>query len=540
MIMTSGTENTGLLNSFLRTQIGRNLILGSAISLILAIIVSIFLWSNRPEYRVLFSNYSDRDGGSIIAALQQLNIPYEFSEAGNAILVPAERVHDARLKLATQGLPKGGNSGFELMENQKLGASQFLEQVNFQRALEGELSRSIDSIDAVLASRIHLAIPKPTVFVRDKQKPTASVLLNLRPGRVLDRQQVSGIIHLVSSSVPELGPENVTIIDQNGNLLSDLESNSKTNQLDPTQLKYVQDLQGDIVRKIESILTPILGVENLRAEATAEIDFSTSEQAAEIYKPNNKPEDAAKRSEHIKSSSSSDVNKNGAVAGAASNQIGRLNEPQVLEQLGIPNNPNAVDESQNNQEQETINHYEVDKTVKYIQNPRGNIKRLTVAVVINNKTDIDVNNKNFTRPLTEEEKNQIANLVKEAMGFKAERGDSVSIVNIPFKPMEKQELTIQPFWHELITVENFKNLVQYLISLFAIYYLTFYVLKPLLKRLSTATQNIQAQASESEVPKPDISSETPRPETDLEIARRKAQENPRIIATVIKNWLNEE
>lgn len=536
--MASGTENTALLNGFFQTQIGRNLMLGSAISLILAIIVSIFLWSNRPEYRVLFSNYSDRDGGSIIAALQQLNIPYEFSEGGNAILVPSERVHDARLKLATQGLPKGGNNGFELLENQKLGASQFLEQVNFQRALEGELSRSIDSIDAVMASRIHLAIPKPTVFVRDKQKPTASVLLNLRPGRVLDRQQVSGIIHLVSSSVPELGPENVTIVDQNGNLLTDLDSNAKANQLDPTQLKYVQDLQADIVRKIDSILTPILGQENIRAEATAEIDFSTSEQAAEIYKPNTKPEDATKRSEHIKSLSASDINKNGAVAGAASNQIGRLNEPQVLEQLGIPNNPNAVNESQNNQEQETINHYEVDKTVKYIQNPRGSVKRLTVAVVINNKTDADANNKIITRPLTEEEKNQIANLVKEAMGFKADRGDSISIVNIPFKPMEKQELLIRPFWQDLMTVDNLKNLVKYLISLFVIYYLAFYVLKPLLNRLPVADQS--AQATESEVKKPDTSSETPHAETDLEIARRMAQENPRIIATVIKNWLNEE
>ncbi len=536
--MASGTDNTGLLNGFFQTQIGRNLILGSAVSLLVAMIVSIFMWSNRPEYRVLFSNYSDRDGGAVIASLQQLNIPYEFSEGGNAILVPSERVHDARLKLATQGLPKGGNSGFELMENQKIGSSQFLEQVNFQRALEGELARSIDTIDAVSASRIHLAIPKPTVFVRDKQKPTASVLLNLRPGRVLDRQQVSGIIHIVSSSVPDLGPENVTIIDQNGNLLTDLESGAKTNQLDPTQLKYVQDLQADIVRKIDSILTPILGQENIRAEATAEIDFSTSEQAAEIYKPNSNPEDAAKRSEHIKSSSSSDINKNSAIAGAAANQVGRLNEPQVLEQLGIPNTPNAVNESQNNQEQETINSYEVDKTVKYIQNPRGSVKRLTVAVVINNKTDTDANNKIITRPLTEEEKNQISNLIKEAMGFKAERGDSISVVNIAFKPMDKQELISKPFWQDLLTMDNFKSLVQYLISLLVIYYLTFNVLRPLLKRLPISNETVQTAVSEQQTP--DLAAETPRPETDLEIARRMANENPRIIATVIKNWLNEE
>jgi flagellar M-ring protein FliF len=206
--------------------------------------------------------------------------------------------------------------------------------------------------------------------------------------------------------------------------------------------------------------------------------------------------------------------------------------------LGIPNTPNAVNESQNNQEQETINSYEVDKTVKYIQNPRGSVKRLTVAVVINNKTDTDANNKIITRPLTEEEKNQISNLIKEAMGFKAERGDSISVVNIAFKPMDKQELISKPFWQDLLTMDNFKSLVQYLISLLVIYYLTFNVLRPLLKRLPISNETVQTAVSEQQTP--DLAAETPRPETDLEIARRMANENPRIIATVIKNWLNEE
>jgi flagellar M-ring protein FliF len=210
----------------------------------------------------------------------------------------------------------------------------------------------------------------------------------------------------------------------------------------------------------------------------------------------------------------------------------------VLEQLGIPNTPNAVNESQNNQEQETINSYEVDKTVNYIQNPRGSVKRLTVAVVINNKTDTDANNKIITRPLTEEEKNQISNLIKEAMGFKAERGDSISVVNIAFKPMDKQELISKPFWQDLLTMDNFKSLVQYLISLLVIYYLTFNVLRPLLKRLPISNETVQTAVSEQQTP--DLAAETPRPETDLEIARRMANENPRIIATVIKNWLNEE
>ena len=171
-------------------------------ALVMSLIAGVWFYNQKPDYRVLLSNYSDRDGGSIIAALQTMNVPYRFADGGGAILVPAERVHDARLKLAAQGLPKGGNMGFELMENQKLGTSQFLEQVNFQRAMEGELARTINSIGVVQAARVHLAIPKPSAFVRDKQTPTASVMLNLHPGRTLDRQQVSAIVHLISSSVP--------------------------------------------------------------------------------------------------------------------------------------------------------------------------------------------------------------------------------------------------------------------------------------------------------------------------------------------------
>ena len=178
------------------------------------------MWGQTPDYRVLYSNLSDRDGGAIIESLQQLNIPYKFAEGGGALLVPSNHVHEARLKLASQGLPKGGNVGFELMENQKFGITQFAEQVNYQRALEGELARSVQSIGAVAGARVHLAIPKPSVFVKEQQKPSASVVLSLQGGRLLDSAQVSAIIHLISSSVPELSAKNVTVVDQNGTLLS--------------------------------------------------------------------------------------------------------------------------------------------------------------------------------------------------------------------------------------------------------------------------------------------------------------------------------
>jgi len=191
-----------------------------AVAAMVALLAGMWMWGQTPDYRVLYSNLSDRDGGAIIDALQQQNIPYKFSEGGGALLVPANYVHEMRLRLASQGLPKGSLAGFELMENQKFGTSQFLEQVNYQRALEGELGRSMQTLAAVQAARVHLALPKPSVFVKEQQKPSASVVLTLHPGRTLDSGQINGIIHLISSSVPDMSAKNVTVLDQSGSLLS--------------------------------------------------------------------------------------------------------------------------------------------------------------------------------------------------------------------------------------------------------------------------------------------------------------------------------
>src|SRR3954471_8837505 len=191
-----------------------------AVAILAMVVAGLVMWSRQPDYRVLFSNLSDRDGGAIVTALQQGNIPYKLSDGGGAILVPAEQVHETRLRLASQGLPKNGSVGFELMDNQKFGISQFAEQINYQRALEGELERTIGSISSVKSARVHLAIPKPSVFVRDKEAPSASVLVNLYPGRALDEGQVLAITHMVSSAVPEMPVHGVTILDQDGNLLT--------------------------------------------------------------------------------------------------------------------------------------------------------------------------------------------------------------------------------------------------------------------------------------------------------------------------------
>ncbi|HWJ93603.1 MAG TPA: flagellar basal-body MS-ring/collar protein FliF, partial [Telluria sp.] len=484
------TSPNNLLN-LVRTPNGRNIALMVGVAAVAAAMAGVWMWGQQPEYRVLFSNYSDRDGGAIVASLQQMNVPYKFAEGGGAILVPADRVHDARLKLASQGLPKGGNVGFELMENQRLGVSQFLEQVNFQRALEGELARSIQSVAAVQAARVHLALPKNSVFVRDQQKPTASVLLNLHPGRALDRQQVSAIVHLVASSVPELSTKNVTVVDQEGNLLSETGKQPGANGLDPTQLKYVQELQQSIVHRIESIITPIVGANNVRAEATADVDFSTSEQAAEMYKPNQGDNPAAVRSQH-----SSEMRNGGntasGVPGALTNQPPAPATAPLTTPPGAPatanaaasaNGANGATASGPTQRDSTVN-YEVDKTVRYVQQPMGGIKRLSVAVVVNYKRVVEKGGKISYKPLSDAEKAQIADLVKEAMGYNKERGDSLNVVNSPFAGLDKEAQAEPPLWKQPEILDLAKEAGKYLLIALVTLFMYFKLLRPLLDRLT--------------------------------------------------------
>ncbi|MBE9688471.1 flagellar M-ring protein FliF, partial [Escherichia coli] len=232
-----------------------------------AVMVALILWAKAPDYRTLFSNLSDQDGGAIVSQLTQMNIPYRFSEASGAIEVPADKVHELRLRLAQQGLPKGGAVGFELLDQEKFGISQFSEQVNYQRALEGELSRTIETIGPVKGARVHLAMPKPSLFVREQKSPSASVTVNLLPGRALDEGQISAIVHLVSSAVAGLPPGNVTLVDQGGHLLT--QSNTSGRDLNDAQLKYASDVEGRIQRRIEAILSPIVGNGNIHAQVTA-------------------------------------------------------------------------------------------------------------------------------------------------------------------------------------------------------------------------------------------------------------------------------
>lgn len=515
-----------------RLSSGQMIGLMLGLSAAIALISGAWMWSQTPDYRVLYSNLSDRDGGAIINSLQQMNVQYKMAEGGGAILVPSGQVYEIRLRLASQGLPKGSVVGFELMENQKLGTSQFLEQVNYQRALEGELTRSIQSLSAVQGARLHLAIPRPSVFTRDQQKPSASVLVSLHPGRTLDKAQVNGIVHLVSSSVPDLPVQNVTIIDQNGKLLS-AAADGKVAGLDPSQLEYLHQVEQAYIKRIESILSPITGMDNVRAQVTAELDFSQTDQTAEIFKPNPVPGEAAIRSQQINESIGTSGTP-GGVPGALSNQPpGTANAPVAAAPAATAVAPAPAQPAVGSTRKESTVNYEVDKTIRHVKSPVGGVKRLSVAVVVNYKRVVDKEGKVGAKPLTAAEMTQISNLVKESMGYRQDRGDTLNVVNASFNTVA-EEIPATPIWKDPATIALVKEIIRNLLIAGIVFFLVFKVLRPLLKELATppprpvAAPTIEGMMSEQAQVNYD---------DRLRAAKEMARQEPKVVASVVKEWI---
>ncbi len=534
----------------------QKIVLMVAIAGVIALLVASSTWLKQADYRILFSNISERDGGSIIAALEQMNVPYRFSESGSAILVPGGKVHEVRLRLASQGLPKGGAVGFELMENQKFGISQFAEQVNYQRGLEGELARTIQSIAAVQGARVHLAIPKPTVFVREEMKPSASVMLSLYPGRTLEASQIAGIQNLVAASVPSLAASSVTLIDQSGAMLSQLKSKLTEAGLDATQIKYVQELEANAIKRVEDILMPLLGKGNAHVQIAADVDFSQSEQTAETHRPNTTPPDIAIRSQQTSESANGSPSAQG-IPGALTNQppvpaTAPLTTPAVPGPGGttaanppIPGQINAagiqatisnLGQPVSTRKDSTIN-YEVDKTIRHTKQSIGTIKRLSAAVVINHRKDA----KGVMKPLADAELKQINELVKEAMGFNKERGDTVSVANAAFTPVERSEAGLA-IWKDPELLAMLKELFKYAAIAGILAYLIMKVIRPLLQTMMQAPThtgrtlggNVNIVDEETELSPNGVTAF----EQKLGDVRGMAQQDPKAVANIIKNWTN--
>ncbi len=518
---------------------------------VIAVLVGALMWSQTPEYRVLYNNVADQDGAAIIGALQQMNVPYKFSSNGGAILVPEKQVHEVRLRLAGQGLPKGNLPGFELMENQKFGSSQFLEQVNYQRALEGELARSIQSLSAVQSARVHLAIAKPSVFSRDKQQPSVSVLLNLYPGRVLSVEQISAIVHLMASSVPNLPIKNVTVVDQNGNLLSTQHENKQDKAFDAKQLEYIQDLEENYIRRIEAILTPITGAANVRAQVTADLDFSRIERAEEIYRPNNSETDVASvRSQKTFESTTTGSKTDGGIPGALTNRPPDPASAPIDAKAGNNETSDKAPPLPTDKKKESTINYEVDKTVQHTQQSTGSIKRLTAAVVVNYRKKIDENGEVTNEPLSEEEIKEINSLVKEAMGYNEKRGDSLTVTNSVFTT-EPVTILDAEFWKDPEVIMLAKDVGKQLLIAAVVLFFLLKIVRPSLKSFAqslpppppalankASAEALPGQLSEQVDGMAAQAVQKAIFDENLKRAKQLALDQPTIVANVVKDWVS--
>ena len=537
--------------------------LGLALALLVGGIVAAVFFSRQPDYRVLFTNLNDKDGGAIVAQLTTMNVPSKYTDGGGAFMVPADRVYDVRLRLATLGLPKGSVSGFELMDTSRFGVTQFQERLNFQRGLEGELTRSIQALSSVQSARVHLALPNQNGFFREQQKPSASVLVTLYPGRFLDRTQLAGIVHLVSSSVPDMAPSAVSVLDDTGKLLSQSPDGASGAGVDAQQLNYVKQIEQDYTRRIMDILEPVVGKNNVKAQVTADVDFSQTESTSEQHRPNQTPDSGAVRSQQtLESTGQQTPQPPTGVPGATTNQPPQPSTAPINGANPAPTAAGQGAQAATPSKRESIINYEVDKTTRVTRGSTGTIKRVSAAVVVNyqppaenGKDGKPVDNK----ALTAQQIEQMTALVRETIGFNKDRGDSVNLMNTPFL-VDATPKTDLPLWRQPEMIELAKSLGWPVgLSLFAAIVLLGLV-RPAIRGMKAPkdaaeltpvqlqAQGGQLDALESEqlerpaLPAPGVAKQEDLPPTPeqqrLEDARSLAMSNPMAVANILKTWVN--
>jgi flagellar M-ring protein FliF len=520
---------------------------GIGIAALIGIGLALAMNAGQSDYKVLYANLSDKDGGAVIAQLSTMNVPYKVQQGSGAIMVPASQVPDLRLKMATAGLPKGSVSGFELMDSARFGQTQFQERLTFQRGLEGELTRSIGSLAAVQSARVHLALPNQNGFFREQQKPSASVLLTLHPGRTLDRAQIAGIVHLVSSSVPELDPKAVSVLDQTGTLLTGSADASHGAGLDATQLQYVNQVESGYAKRIFELLEPIVGHDNLRATVAAEIDFSQTEATSEEFKPNQ----GADASVSIRSQQTTE--QGGSAGGALPSGVpgAASNQPPIAATAPLTGASQPLQAAPlaggtgSGGRREAVTNYEVDKTVRVTRNASGTIKRVNAAVVVNNGQTIDAKGKKTAVPLTSDEIDKLTALVKESIGFKQERGDSVKVINAPFKIDTTGTAPIEAPWWRAPDTLDLVRAAAFPAALAIVALLVFFgLVKPGMRAaLGPKAPTHPGTRLDAIADDPHSLPALPAPAAvrtgeHIESARQMARANPAAVAGILRNWVD--
>jgi flagellar M-ring protein FliF len=547
--------------------------------------VTVVLWTRGPSYSLLYANIAAEDQSQIAQALDAAQIPYRIQPGSNNIEVPAERVSEARMKLAGQGLPESGG-GFALMDKDPgFGVSQFMENARYQHALETELGRTIANLRPVEGARVHLAIPRQSAFVRDHHSASASVFVQVKPGRRLEQGQVQAIVNLVASSIPEMEATQVTVVDQQGRLLSS-PGNHDEFALGEQQFDMIHRLEDDYTQRIEGLLAPMIGAGRVRAQVVAQMDMAVSEEAHEQYRPDSQ----IVRSEQISEQSSRDGSGAGGVPGALTNQP----PPAGVAQQPPPNTapPNAANQANaaagaagaaanaanktpatgatgltqpiggagaggdSNSSKSTTRNYEIDRTLAYTRQPAGKLKRLTVAVLIDNMRSTDKDGKVKEVALTAQQLDHITQLVKDAVGFDEARGDNVNVVNASFtaEPAPPEgELESPAFWESPL----FLNMAKLLAGVAVLLVLVLSVLRPMVRTLvgptrapvqlmprtaeSITTEPIQAGGNNNPaLPGADPKAVALTHEQQVAAARTLVNQDAKRVAQVVRGWVAQD
>ncbi len=474
-------------------------------------------WTGQVEYRVLFSNLSSEDAGNIVNKLQEKKISYKLSPAGDAISVPEEKVAELRLELAASGLPQGGGVGFEIFDNKTLGTTEFEQQLNYRRALQGELSRTINSLEEIQQSRVHLALPKESLFLEERKKATASVTVKLKQGKTLRPPQVEGIAHLVASSVEGISPEDVIIVDSRGNILSGVQGDSKLAKMTNTQAEYQRNMEREIVGRIQSMLENVVGKGKAVVRVSTDLDFRLTEKTEENYDPESPVVRSVKR------------------------QTEKTAPPVVSGKAGSM----ATGSSEHEKLDETIN-YEINRVVNKTVMPIGEIQKLSVAVLVDGIYGKNEKGVETYQPRAKKEIDALEELVKKTAGINTARGDQVIVTEMPFSKVEiEQEPAVKTPWQEKFAA--FYPLIRYGIGIIAVFAVLIFIVRPLLKEIMTRDV-IRSAALIQQLPPP-IAAEAgakplgimggneEKPLTEREIARHLANADSKKFAEVLKTWL---
>ena len=531
-----------------RLSVNQRMGLIVGLAALVALLVVSLMWGRVQGYQVLYTNLSQADGGTVIAELQKLGVPYRITDAGNVIQVPSDQVYATRMKLAAQGLPKGAGVGFELLDNEPMGTSQFVERVNYQRALEGSLARTIDSMSAVQSATVHLAIPKPSVFLDQEQKPSASVLLKLYPGRVLNSAQVAGIVHLVASGVAGMSDKAVNVVDQDGNLLT--AAGPSDSGIEPSQLAYRNAVEQQYRKQIESILSPLVGSNGVRVAVSADLDFGKTETSSVIYGQGHLLSRQAQTQ-----NSTGNANLPAGVPGALSNQppggvaapfnVGSASEPltpQQFTQLAPALRslaPTAASSS-------ATTNYDVDKTISHTQQPVGSVRRISVAVLVNDRPAAGKGASAKPQPMSAQQLAQLRQLVQDAIGFDAKRGDQVSVVSMPFGSSTEAQQAALPLWRSPAIWDSVREAVPYLLAL-----ILGLLIYRAVRRLATPAERGEEEEEAEERAEagrggagagelaPEVVHLSNTFENDASVSRELAKQDPRRAAQVVKEWLSD-